>query len=125
MGNKNMKIIKLPKIVVAVLDKDTRITKTHEVLDIMASLRYNEDNDNVGMIIYKESLGGKFFDLKTRFAGDILQKFSNYNMSLVIVGDFSEYKSTSLKDFIRECNRGNQIFFLPTLDAGLEKYSTL
>ena len=91
----------------------------------MASIRYNEDCDKVGMIIYKESLGDKFFDLKTRFAGKILQKFSNYNMSLIIVGDLSEYKSKSLKDFIRECNRGNRIFFLPTVEDGIEKFSTL
>jgi len=120
-----MKTIKLQNIIVAILDKDIKIEKTHQILDIMATLQYNEDSKNVGMIIHKESLGEKFFDLKTRFAGDLLQKFSNYKMSLVIVGDFSEYTSKSLKDFIRECNRGRQIFFLPSIEDGLEKYAAM
>lgn len=120
-----MKIVKLAKIIVAILDEDIMIEETYQILDIIASLRYSEDSDDVGMIIHKESLGNRFFDLKTKFAGDILQKFSNYQMTLVIVGDFSEYKSKSLNDFIRECNRGNQIFFLPNVEAGLEKYSKL
>ena len=120
-----MKTIKLLNIIVAILDKDVKIDKTHQILDIIATLQYNEGSTDVGMIIPKECLAEKFFDLKTRFAGDLLQKFSNYKMSLVIVGDFSEYTSKSFKDFIRECNRGRQIFFLLSVEDGLEKYATM
>ncbi|MEX1377426.1 MAG: DUF4180 domain-containing protein [Eubacteriales bacterium] len=120
-----MKTLKIGNITVSLIDKNTIISNSHEILDIMASTRYNEDCDNVGMIIHEESLGDKFFDLKTRFAGELLQKFSNYNMSLVIVGDFAKYKSKSLRDFIRECNRGNQVFFLPSIEDGIAKYETM
>lgn len=120
-----MKVIKLKNIAVAIVDKDKVISKVSDMLDIMASLRYNQDSDNVGMILHKESLQDKFFDLKTGFAGDILQKFSNYDMLLVIVGDFSQYKSKSLSDFIRECNRGNRIFFLDSVDTAIAKYTSL
>ncbi|MDO4771844.1 DUF4180 domain-containing protein, partial [Porphyromonas sp.] len=60
-----------------------------------------------------------FFDLKTKIAGDILQKFSQYQMPLVIVGDFSKYKSKSLNDFIFECNKGKQINFVRDLGSAL------
>lgn len=120
-----MKTIKLKNITVAILGSEIKIKKTHDILDIMATLRYTEDCDNVGMIINEESLGDKFFDLKTKFAGDILQKFSNYNMSLAIIGDFTKYKSNALKDFIRECNRGNRIFFLDNVDAAIANYSLM
>ena len=120
-----MKIVRIGNITVSLLDKETRITNAHEILDIMATTRYNEDCDKVGMIIHEESLGEKFFDLKTRFAGELLQKFSNYNMSLVIVGDFSKYTSKSLQDFIRECNRGKQIFFMPSVEDGITKYENM
>jgi len=120
-----MELIRLKNILVAVIEKNIKIQSTNELLDIMASLAYEQDAKKVGMIVYKESLGEKFFNLKTKFAGELLQKFSNYNMSLVIAGDFSEYASSSLKDFIRECNRGRSIFFLPDVQTGIEKYAKL
>ena len=120
-----MELIRLKNILVAVIEKNIKIQSTNELLDIMASLAYEQDGKKVGMIVYKESFGEKFFNLKTKFAGELLQKFSNYNMSLVIAGDFSEYSSSSLKDFIRECNRGHSIFFLPDVQTGIEKYAKL
>ena len=96
-----------------------------DLLDIMASVSYSENFDKLGMIVHKDSLGDKFFDLKTKFAGEILQKFSNYNVTLAIAGDFSQYTSKSLKDFIRECNRGRHVFFVKDEDAGLNRFSEL
>ncbi|MCK7528774.1 MAG: DUF4180 domain-containing protein [Ignavibacteriales bacterium] len=34
-----------------------------------------------------------FFDLKTGIAGEILQKFSTYNVRLAILGDFQNIKA--------------------------------
>lgn len=95
------------------------------MLDIMATFSYYHACKNLGLIILKESLSDAFFDLKSGFAGDILQKFSNYQVKLIIVGDFSEYTSKSLHAFIRECNRGNQVFFLGSVDEAIEKYNSL
>ena len=53
-----------------------------------------------------------FFDLSTKIAGGILQKLINYKMKLAIIGDFYAYESKALKDFIHECNTGNNIFFV-------------
>ncbi|WP_449401649.1 DUF4180 domain-containing protein [Chryseobacterium wanjuense] len=52
------------------------------------------------VIIHEKNITPEFFDLKTKIAGDILQKFSNYRVKLAIVGDFSKYESKSIKDFI-------------------------
>ena len=60
----------------------------------------------------KENLTEEFFQLKTKVAGNILQKVVNYKMKLAIVGDYSKYSSKSLKDFMYECNNGNDIFFV-------------
>ncbi|MDE6357192.1 MAG: DUF4180 domain-containing protein, partial [Eubacteriales bacterium] len=60
-----------------------------------------------------------FFDLKTGLAGEILQKFITYKFKIAIYGDFSQYTSKALKDFIKECNKGNDIFFLDTLDNSI------
>jgi hypothetical protein len=50
-----------------------------------------------------------------------LQKFTQYYFQVAIVGDFSQVTSKALNAFIYERNRGNQVFFLPTLEAALEK----
>lgn len=73
------------------------------------------------MIVRKMNVTEDFFDLKTRIAGEILQKYTNYKMKLAIVGDFGVYASKSLRDFIFESNKGTQVFFLPDEKAALEK----
>ncbi|HEV2650722.1 MAG TPA: DUF4180 domain-containing protein [Rhizomicrobium sp.] len=58
-------------------------------------------------------LSPAFLDLRTGFAGAILQKFVNYDFRVAILGDTSQEQARSkpLADFIRETNKGNQIWF--------------
>lgn len=58
--------------------------------------------------------GPAFFQLRTRVAGDIIQKFANYGIGLAIVGDISAHTaaSSALQDFVRECDRGRQTWFV-------------
>ena len=44
----------------------------------------------------------------------ILQKFITYGVRFAIYGDFSNYTSKPLKDFMYESNRGKDIYFQPT-----------
>jgi len=55
-----------------------------------------------------------FLDLSTRIAGEVVQKFTNYRIRLVFVGDISALTeaSRSLRDFVHESNRGGQIWFV-------------
>jgi hypothetical protein len=64
------------------------------------------------MIVYEMNITPDFFNLNTGIAGEILQKFSNYRVRLVIIGDFSKYESKSLSAFIYESNKGKQISFV-------------
>lgn len=41
-------------------------------------------------------------------------KFINYGAKLAVYGDYSGYTSKPLRDFIRESNRGRDIFFPAT-----------
>ncbi len=94
------------------------INDPHDALDLLADL----GNNSCDRIIIKENnLSPDFFDLNTGLAGEILQKFSNYRVRLAVIGDFSKYKSKSLQDFIRECNRLQMILFTGSLDFALEK----
>jgi hypothetical protein len=57
-----------------------------------------------------------FFRLRTRLAGEVIQKFVNYRLRLAIVGDISGHlaESAALSDFVAETNRGRQIWFVAT-----------
>ncbi|UOO38760.1 DUF4180 domain-containing protein [Oscillospiraceae bacterium CM] len=104
-------------ISIAVCDTASHIGTISDVLDLLATATYG--SECAGLVLLKESLPEAFFDLKTGFAGDVLQKFSNYRMKLAIVGDFSQYTSQSLKDFIYECNKGRLVFFKHSLDEAM------
>jgi len=71
-------------------------------------------------IIDRKNIAPDFFDLSTRLAGEILQKFVQYQVKLAIAGDFSDLSQT-FGDFAYESNRGNQIFFCATVDDAKEK----
>ena len=75
------------------------------------------------LVVHAPQLHPDFFDLSTRLAGEVLQKFTNYQVQLGIVGDFSVYPSRSLRDFIRESNRGTQVVFTARFEEALERLS--
>jgi hypothetical protein len=101
-----------------IISDEITIKDVDDALDLMAESRYL---DAGMMIIHENQITPSFFDLKTGLAGDILQKFSNYRMQLALIGSFSKYKSRSLQDFIRECNKGNRIFFSDNLNDAIDK----
>jgi len=112
-----MKIENHHDMLLAVLDRDEKINSIDDVLDMIGNAYYN---GCTSLVVYKESLDESFFDLKTGFAGELLQKFSNYSMKIAIIGDFSEHQSKSLQDFIYECNKGNRVFFKSSFAEGLD-----
>ena len=93
------------------------INSVEDGSDLLANLYYS-DYDSI--IIHEKNINAAFFDLKTGFAGEILQKFSNFRVRLVVVGDFDKYESASLKQFILESNKGKQVNFLSSLSEALK-----
>ncbi|MDM1557218.1 MULTISPECIES: DUF4180 domain-containing protein [Chryseobacterium] len=96
------------------------IQSVEDGLDLMGNIYY-QGFDKV--ILYEENITPSFFDLKTKIAGEILQKFSNYRIGLAIVGDFSKYESKSMRDFILESNKTKHVNFVETLKEALEHFS--
>ena len=70
------------------------------------------------IVIPVECLDDDFFQLKTRIAGELIQKFVQYRRRLVIVGDISRYlaESSALRAFVAESNRGKDVWFLASLE---------
>ncbi|OMD43211.1 cytoplasmic protein [Paenibacillus borealis] len=109
--------------IAVVSSSEVLIGDVQSALNFIATVRYETDCDRI--VLNQSNVSDSFFDLKTRLAGEILQKFINYQVKLALVGDFSIYTSQSLKDFIYECNRGNDFLFMPTEQQAIEKLSML
>lgn len=103
-----------------IISDDLIIQSAQDGLDLMGNIYY-QGFDKV--ILYERNITPEFFDLKTKIAGEILQKFSNYRIGLAIVGDFSKYESKSMKDFIFESNKTRHVNFLSTLNDALNNFS--
>jgi hypothetical protein len=96
-------------IIAEVISEIYIINEIEDGLDLLGNLYY-QGFDKI--IVHEKSITPDFFDLKSGIAGEILQKFSTYRVSLAIVGDFSKYTSKSLNDFIFESNKGRHINFV-------------
>lgn len=76
------------------------------MLDLVSEISTNR------IIIAKENLHPDFFVLSTCLAGEILQKLTNYNFYLAIIGDFKNITNKNLLDFIYESNKIGRVLFL-------------
>ncbi|NLI53918.1 MAG: DUF4180 domain-containing protein [Clostridiales bacterium] len=116
----NIRTETIDETVVAFVESDeVLITDVQSALDLMATVRYETGADR--MALQKAALDERFFVLSSRLAGDILQKFVNYQMKVAIVGDFSGYSSKPLRDFICESNSGHHVFFVSSEAEAAQK----
>ena len=76
-----------------------------------------------GAVLLERHLAPAFFDLRTGLAGEVLQKFSTYQLRLAIVGEFGAYPGRSIRDFIRESNQRGHICFVATRAEALARLS--
>ena len=69
-----------------------------------------------------DRLDPDFFRLNTRLAGEFVEKFVIYRVRLAILGSIAAFveQSSALRDFVRESNRGENVWFVANLGE-LEK----
>ena len=109
------------KSIVYIESEDVLIFDSQSALDFLMTVIYEKDCTKI--IVDKKMINEEFFKLSSGIAGEVLQKFINYRSKLAIIGDFSRYTSKPLHDFIYECNKGKDIFFLPNEKQAIEKLS--
>ncbi|GHE48570.1 DUF4180 domain-containing protein [Sphingobacterium griseoflavum] len=106
---------------IATLTNDLPVIRDVEsATDLIGNLYYLGYD---ALVLQQSDLILDFFDLKTKLAGEVLQKFSNYRIRLAIVGDWSQIDSKSLLEFIRESNAGSLIFFANNDKEAMDKLS--
>ncbi|MBD2755798.1 DUF4180 domain-containing protein [Spirosoma validum] len=117
----NIETHQLSDVRVAEVISDAIVIKTAEDgLDLLGNLYY-QDFDSI--ILHEKNIMPDFFDLKTGIAGEILQKFSNYRVRLAIIGDFGQYTSKSIREFMVESNKAGHINFVNSTTEALSKLS--
>jgi len=111
--------MKIINNIAVINSQEILIKDVSSALDLIANVSY--ETKCYRMAINKSAVAEEFFDLKTKLAGDILQKFINYDTKLAIYGDYSMYTSKALRDFIYESNNGNDIYFVADEESAIEK----
>jgi uncharacterized protein DUF4180 len=99
------------------------LSNDRAIMDLIADGR----SSSADMVVVPTSrFAPEFFQLRTRLAGDLLQKFVNYQLRLTILGDLTQQasESQSLHAFILESNRGNHLWFLNTIAELEQKLAT-
>ncbi|MDR1626855.1 MAG: DUF4180 domain-containing protein [Spirochaetia bacterium] len=100
--------------IVEIIDGEILVKEADDVFSLLFA------NNCSTILLRRENFINDFFNLSTGIAGEILQKFSNYNKRMAIIGNFDDIKSKPLKDFIYESNRTKQIIFVKTLEEALK-----
>ncbi|MEU6969455.1 DUF4180 domain-containing protein [Kitasatospora aureofaciens] len=91
------------------------ITTVQDALDLIGATY-----DGAELVaVPADRLDDTFFVLSTGFAGEVMQKFVNYHVRLVVLGDISRHleASSALRSLVVESNRGSHIWFLADTDA--------
>lgn len=78
------------------------------------------------VVVPVERLDPDFFRLRTGVAGAIVQKFANYRLRLVVLGEGpATGESTGpVEDWMREANRGRELWFVPDEESLRERLAT-
>jgi hypothetical protein len=112
--NSNCKMMNGLRVFVCAAD-GKKLRTDHDAVELIGDVV----GQNVALVVIPIArFDEEFFHLKTRVAGEILQKFVQYRIRVAIVGDISRHtdESSALRDFVRESNRGEQIWFAPNIE---------
>jgi hypothetical protein len=66
------------------------------------------------IVVPTSRLDERFFDLRSGVLGEVTQKFVNYRLRLVVLGDVTAHvkASNAFRDYVRETNAGDLVWFV-------------
>lgn len=82
----------------------TPLSTENDALDLIA-LCWEHDTHYI--IIHQDALSESFFDLKTKAAGSIIQKFVNYGIKAAAIIPQEASQNERFKEMALEINKGN------------------
>ncbi len=79
------------------------ITRPEDALDLVAACM---EHDAASVLLESHALPAAFFELRSGFAGEFLQKFSNYQIRLAAVFPSEAEYGDRFREFLSEARRG-------------------
>ncbi len=104
--------------IAVVNSNDVIIKDVQSAIDFIMTIKYETNCSKIAL--NKSAIVEDFFILSKGIAGEILQKFINYQTKFAIYGDYSKYTSKPLKDFIYESNNGKDVFFVENEEEAIK-----
>jgi hypothetical protein len=93
------------------------ITGMEDALDVVAA---SHEHDSDRFLLESPVLPDTFFDLRTRFAGEFVQKLQNYRIRTAgVIPPMSEY-SERFREFLVEARRGQMFRVFTTRAEALD-----
>jgi hypothetical protein len=93
-------------------DPDGPVVRTEaDALDLIVATGHHGANAD-WLLLPQCRLSDDFFNLSTRFAGGVTQKFVTYGIGLAILGDVSARAVGPVADWVRESNKGRHLWFV-------------
>ncbi|MDF2511112.1 MAG: putative transcriptional regulator [Herbinix sp.] len=80
------------------------LCKEEDALDLIALCWEHETSE---IMLHSEALSQDFFNLKTKFAGNFIQKFINYNIKVAAVFPQEMVQKGRFREMALETNKGN------------------
>ena len=101
-------------VTIYVRESGPALSSESDAIDLISEA---SEIDPQWLAVPADQFAPEFFTLRTRLAGLFIQKLTNYGQRLAIVGDISEHtaRSSALRDFVTESNRGGQVWFVAGL----------
>ena len=93
-----------------------------DILDIIST---SLENSNYYVALHYEGISNEFFNLKSGFAGEVLQKFVNYGVRAAIIINNEEGLEIRFKEMLSEANKGNQYGFFRDISEAEEWFLSL
>lgn len=89
----------------------TRLRNDRDAVDLIA---FALSHKAKLIVLPTDRLPDGFFRLRTRIAGEIVQKFVQYRVPVAIIGDIDDHLTASeaLRAFVHEANRGKDFWFV-------------
>lgn len=97
---------------VLTVEPDTPTLRGEDDATELIGVAFDEDASVV--VVPADRVVPEFFALRTGVAGEVVRKFAMYTIRLVVLGDITAHleASESFAAFVREINRGRDIWFL-------------
>ena len=101
----NYEVIKKENLVYIVCSNNEEpLRREEEATDYISKCWENDTNY---LVFYDKALSDDFFNLKTRLAGMVLQKFMNYKIKVAVIIENEDRLNDRFREMILESNKGN------------------